>query len=1142
MTRKTAFWILLTVLCLASAAFSWRYFTRAFPLLSVDIRMDRQGALAEARRLAADQQLGPPDFSSAASFSLDDTVQTFVELEGGGKPAFSALVADRLFTPYRWRVRHFKEREPREAAFSFAPDGTADGFDEKLKEDAPGAALEEAAARRIAESTARRVWHVDLEPFQAVEHSQEQRIGGRVDHTFVYERPDRQLGEGRYRLSLVVAGDKLTGVTYFIKIPDAFTRRYDHMRSANTAIGVGGALAMLVVYGIGGIAVGLFFLTRERWVIWRQPVMWGSIVALAQTAAAINEWPLAWMQYDTALSTRAFVAQQVSAALAGLAGNVVLFSLSFMAAESLTRRAFPHHPQFWRLWGRDAANSRPVLGRTVAGYLLVPLFVAYEVGLYLFATKYLGWWTPSEALFNPDVLATYMPWFSAIAKSFQAGFWEESLFRAVPIAGAALIGDRFGNRRLWIIAAFIVQAVIFGAGHAPYPTQPAYARPVELALPSIGFGLLYLVFGLLPGIILHFTFDAFWFAMPFFASSAAGIRVQQIMVVAAMFVPLMIVLARRAAAGRWVDLAAQDLNAAWRPESRTAETAGTADTADTAYGDVTARAVPSRAALTPSRVRAIAIAGAIGAAAYAALVMLLPVRHHSLRASRTDAAAAARTALAAARLGSSWRFLPVPDEGGGMAEQFVWKTAGRSMCDSLLGTYLPLAGWTVFVRTFEGDVAERAESWTVHLDRDAGVQRVAHELPESRRGPALDRAAAEDLARRALIARFGIDPSLLREMSAVPAKLPERTDWTITYVDSSRPLPQGEARLSVRLAGDEIADARRFVYVPEDWQRTERNARTVASIVQAAGGVLGGILVLGGVIAAIVSWSGRRFVVPLFLKVFVALLVLSGIRVANSFPEMMASLSTSQPIRLQLAIFVGSSVVGLGVLSAAMALITGAMPVWSRSGGRLPARTALAIGAALGALAAAARAGSALMGSGGPMWPSYEGAGTFVPFVAAATVPTVTALTRIVVLLVVVAAANHVTGHWTRRRVSGAVLVGIAGSLLGGTGASQNMLPLIASAAVVGALLAVVYVSVLRHDVSVVPFAVAAMTAAGTLREGWLRAYPGALGGAIAAVVAMCVVAYWLYRALNAPRALNAVETAQASPARPTSFARADKA
>src|SRR6185369_13704791 len=111
-------------------------------------------------------------------------------------------------------------------------------------------------------------------------------------------------------------------------------------------------------------------------------------------------------------------------------------------------------------------------------------------------------------------LASTVPWLSAVAPSLHAGFWEESLFRAVPIAGAALIGDRLGNRRLWIVGAFIVQAVIFGAGHAPYPTQPAYARPVELVLPSIGFGLLYLVFGLLPGIIAHFAFDVFWFAMP----------------------------------------------------------------------------------------------------------------------------------------------------------------------------------------------------------------------------------------------------------------------------------------------------------------------------------------------------------------------------------------------------------------------------------------------------------------------------------------------------------------------------------------------------------------------------------------------------------------------------------------------------
>jgi hypothetical protein len=86
---------------------------------------------------------------------------------------------------------------------------------------------------------------------------------------------------------------------------------------------------------------------------------------------------------------------------------------------------------------------------------------------------------------------------------------------------------------------------------------------------------------------------------------------------------------------------------------------------------------------------------------------------------------------------------------------------------------------------------------------------------------------------------------------------------------------------------------------------------------------------------------------------------------------------------------------------------------------------------------------------------------------------------------------------------------------------------LIASAALVGALLVAAYVAVLRHDISVVPFGVATMTTVGTLREGWAQAYPGALGGAIVAVVGMWVVAYWLFRALNARRAGNTLEAAE---------------
>ena len=248
----------------------------------------------------------------------------------------------------------------------------------------------------------------------------------------------------------MVSGDRLTEVTHFIQIPEAFTRRYDSMRSANEAIGIGSVVGMVLLYVVGGIGVGLFFMLRSRCVLWRQAAVWGFVVGTLQALATLNEWPLMWMTYDTAVPRTTFIAGQIATLAATVVGFSAFMALSFMAAETLTRRAFGHHPQFWRVWSKGPGSSTAILGQTAAGYLLVSVFFAYDVALYLIATRVFGWWTPSEALLHPDVLATYVPWLSAIANSLQAGFWEECLFRAVPLAGAALIGDRFGKRGLFL--------------------------------------------------------------------------------------------------------------------------------------------------------------------------------------------------------------------------------------------------------------------------------------------------------------------------------------------------------------------------------------------------------------------------------------------------------------------------------------------------------------------------------------------------------------------------------------------------------------------------------------------------------------------------------------------------------------------
>ena len=251
--KRPAFWIVFLLLSAGAAYVAIRFFPQAFSIVALEITMDRERALQEARAIMSRDQLGPAGYRQAASFTLDSDAQTFVELEGGGKGTFTSMLRQGLYSAYTWRVRQFKEGETNETTIRFTPEGRPYGFEEKLREDAPGAALDATAAREIAERGAAR-WNVDLGTFTLVEQGQERRVAGRVDHTLTYERPSPTLNEGRYRVRLVVSGDRLTEVTYFIQIPEAFTRRYASMRSANDAIGIGSVVGMALLYIFGGMA------------------------------------------------------------------------------------------------------------------------------------------------------------------------------------------------------------------------------------------------------------------------------------------------------------------------------------------------------------------------------------------------------------------------------------------------------------------------------------------------------------------------------------------------------------------------------------------------------------------------------------------------------------------------------------------------------------------------------------------------------------------------------------------------------------------------------------------------------------------------------------------------------------------------
>ena len=791
------------------------------------------------------------------------------------------------------------------------------------------------------------------------------------------------------------------------------------------------------------------------------------------------------------------------------AGFSIFFGLSFMAAETLTRRAFGSHPQFWRVWKKEPGSSKTILGQTVAGFLLVSIFFAYDVLLYLIATRAFGWWTPSEALLHPDVLATHVPWLSAIANSLQAGFWEECLFRAVPIAGAALIGDRFGRRRLFIVAAFVVQAVIFGAGHAPYPAQPSFARPVELILPSIGFGLLYLYFGLLPGIILHFAFDVVWFALPIFLADAPGIRVQQAMVVFMTLVPLWVVLVRRVQAGRWTELPDRERNAAWTPPPAP-ERAPDAPV-------VTGYAIGHRR-------RTIWLG--VGTASLVACAIAVVTREPpgSLSIGRSEAAAIARGALEArgVKLGPDWRILPTPLDGLEGPHEFVAETAGNERRKTLVGTYLPAPRWHVRAAKFEGDVADRAEEWQMSISA-ARETRIRHVVPEERPGASLEENTARQAAQAALAERtgLGVGERQAREISARPQKLKARTDWTFTFADTTiAPLPQGEPRIDVVLAGSEVAGIGRYVHVPESWERSERAASTRNTILRILTGVVFGGLLVAAAVFGVIAWSRGRYAPRLFFATAAVMLVASIADAANGWPAVLASLQTALPLPLQVLGVIGIGLVALTVTSSLAGLAIGALPHRLANAGELADRDALRLGVAAGLFAAAVSFAAAALRT--PDWataPQVAPLGTYVPVLGAAIDPIAGFITRLAVLGSLFTYVHVWTAGWTRRRALGSIALAAAGFLGAGAPAGIHAGGWALAGLLSAAGVLVIFITLLRADLTMVPVTLGTMMAIGVLAGGAARPFPGALAGSIVAAMLLGVVSWSWFRALRRARA-----------------------
>ena len=1136
-TRRPLFWIAYCVLSAVALFVAARLFPLAIPLVNLDIKMERAQALAQAQSLANRYGLAPVDARVAARFSHDSHTQNYVELEGGGRQAFAELTRGELYAPYWWDVRLFTPGKIEEAVIRFKPDGAPYGFQRRVPEtyirNPATKALDAGQARALAEEHAHADWNIDFSQYKLLEQSQQTMKNDRVDHTFVYERPEK-LGDARIRVTLTVKGDELMGVVPFVFVPESFDRRYQELRSANNLIAGAASASAGLLYGLGGCILAVLWLLRRHWLLWRPAFIAGLIVGGLLAFSGLAAAPEAWFRADTTETVTTFWFKQAGAFIFLLTAAALGYALAFMAAESLSRRAFPHQPQLWRLWSREAGPTRQTLGRTAGGYLFVPIELALIAAFYYATNKWFGWWQPSEMLSDPNILGSSIPALTPIAVSLQAGFMEECVFRAIPLSLGALIGQRYGRRTLGIAIAFVLQAVIFGGAHANYPGFPSYARLVELIVPSMIWAAIFLRFGLLTTVLLHATFDLALFAIPVFLVDAPFAFVQQALIVGAGLVPLAIILWRRVQAGAWLELPDSLRNGAWRPPSSSVAESGPTPLATMA----------SVAGLAARFQRALPVLGVAGAAAW---LVFTPFHVDApvMTIDRDAAIAIAEKALAArgVKLGDEWKRMAVVKLATDDAQQwpwhkFVWREAGPDAYRKAIGTALAPPVWDVRFATFEGDVAERAEEWRVAVAGDGTIRTLRHTLPQARPGARLQREAALALAERELRNKFGVDPSAVKEVAADETNRVSRTDWAFMFTDPKVDVGKdGELRYIVQIAGDEVAGAGRLIHIPEDWQRNEQRRDNRLSIVKISAGIVFMIAGLAAIVLGVLGWTKGRCDTRAVKLVAVLSFVLASLGLANAWPMVRMQLGTAEPVASQVSMLVLGALVG-ALVAALLFGITSGIGAWyarsahrSRLAGVLPPWAA-AVAAAL-FVAGLESALNNLGSRDAPLWPSLSAASLWSP-VAGGIITGLGVMTIAGIALFIVYIAAHVTRDWTRRLWMGFALIIVlqVAAVLGQAGG--NVLAAIGVGIVAGVVTAGVLWLLLRFDPTIVP----AYVATGPILTMLLRAIqigtPLAYltaGAAIAATIAMTWLVTRYIRAPLAPTPATVADPALATAA-----------
>jgi membrane protease YdiL (CAAX protease family) len=803
---------------LLGAGVAYKYFFQAFPEASVEFKVPRAAALEQARQFASAQSAQLDAYQSSIAFSVDDNAKTYLEREVGLKQANQMMASDLHI--WYWQARFFRPLQKEEFAVRVDPAGDVVGYTHELEEAAPGARLERPAAQIIAESFLRDTLHLDVSRYEFRE--QEANLTehpNRRDWSFSWELRGFRAKDAPYRLTVGLAGDRVSEYSEFLKVPEEWTRGYEHLRSSNNLIEY---IALLpYAFFLGGCLYVIFSLGRAGLLEWRGGLALGLFLTALYFLMTMNQWPLDRAEYDTNTPYSTFFLSQMGRAALLSIVSALLVVLAIVPGEPLYRVSQPAKMQLGAGLRLPGIRTKEFFRANVIGICLAAMHIGYITVFYIVSGK-LGAWAPQDLSYT-DVVSTWLPWLYPLTIGIYAATSEEFLFRlfAIPFL-MRTTKSKF--------IAVVLPAFAWGFLHSNYPQEPAYIRGLEVGLIGIVAGLVMLRWGIWATLTWHYTVDAFLISTSLLRSSGAYLRISGAIVGGGALIPLAIAAISYFSRGSFetepallnISRPLSALHGHGTP-SVTQEAAPAAGT-ESAPTEVSAGYTPMS-----SRARAVlVVSGVLGVA------LLVGVKRETIgdfvrfQISASEATAHADDVLRDHKIDPATyeHATTITYTFDGYNNEYLRRTIGIAAANRIYREQVPSAFWTV--RYFRDS---QNEEYMVVLRTDGSLHSLHHTLDEKPPGANLSKEEALARAEAYMRDQKNLDLPLWNLVETNTDKKPARTDHTFTWeqkaaLDSTMGPPGAHVRTQVRVQGDEVSGYRIFIKIPDAWRDVE--TRTTA--------------------------------------------------------------------------------------------------------------------------------------------------------------------------------------------------------------------------------------------------------------------------------------------------------------------------